>query len=203
MPAAAAHAIPFLLELLASDAVPERERILCLLGEVAAARGGEARAAREAVRTGIDLHLRLLGDRDARIRAGAAHVLARLSDLAAGLEPRLRDALRAERDPLVRAGFLLCFGEWPRVEPETRAALEGALRNAGDERERAAAAVSLVRLGHGHPLPEALDLLERLPDDEAGDRRVTGRGRPRRIRPRSPTRARRRRARPPSRPAAG
>jgi hypothetical protein len=99
---ATAYAVPFLLELSEADAVPDRDRILRLLGDVVRASAPNAedgepsdepqrgkpdvqeqietelawvRQARTAVWKGLDLYLRLLNDDDRQLRCGAAYVL--------------------------------------------------------------------------------------------------------------------------------
>jgi Leucine-rich repeat (LRR) protein len=110
---ATAHAVPFLLELSDADAVPDRDRILRLLGDIvrasAPADGGDdfddeehgspdvqeqieteltwVRQARTAVWRGLDLYLRLLDDDDRQLRCAAAYVLSFLAHFAAAEIP--------------------------------------------------------------------------------------------------------------------
>jgi Leucine-rich repeat (LRR) protein len=112
---ATAYAVPFLLELSDADAVPDRDRILRLLGDIvrASAPADEredfddddegpgkpdvqeqieteltwVRQARTAVWRGLDLYLRLLDDDDRQLRCAAAYVLSFLAHFAAAEIP--------------------------------------------------------------------------------------------------------------------
>jgi hypothetical protein len=120
---ATAHAVPFLLDLVADPATPGRADLLGLLGRLAvgddeqwlpeqrpAAAGVAAEVVLDtyaAVRAGVPLLGELLGDADPAVRTGAAYLLAWFPDDAARTLPAL--AVLAQRDdhaPAVAAALL-------------------------------------------------------------------------------------------------
>jgi hypothetical protein len=143
---ATAYAVPFLLQLAANPRVPDRAE---LVGFLAALANGMANArsdadrARQAVSKGRQLFLDLLVGPDRLLRAAAAHVIARVPEM--DCHGAICSALGQEQDSLARAGMLIALGESNTDTHGVRAALQAALTCTA-ERERLAAAISLVRI---------------------------------------------------------
>lgn len=133
---ASAHAVPFLIALLAGDSAADRAGVLVLLGELA--RGSSyrdvhdrprpdpaddpdfhaelarelswVRAARAAVEAGVPEYLRQLHDPDQRIRQAAAFVLGGCTGRADEAAPALRSAFAASPDGSDGFGLALRLG---------------------------------------------------------------------------------------------
>ncbi|WP_337176921.1 hypothetical protein [Paludisphaera sp.] len=133
---ASAHAVPFLIELLADDSTADRAGVLCLLGELATGSsyldvhqdvipdlastlgfheklGRErswVRATLEAVEAGVPEYIRLLEARDRRIRMAAAHALGACVGRADEAAQALRSAFAARPDESERFNLTLRLG---------------------------------------------------------------------------------------------
>jgi hypothetical protein len=131
---ATAHAVPFLVELLATPAIAGKAELLSLLHALATGRSyrdvhqhldfyhvertteayqvqlrkelEDVRAARAAVVAGTPTYVRLLAARTPGVRTAAAHLLSECAERAAETEPLLRARLAAEADAGARAGLL-------------------------------------------------------------------------------------------------
>lgn len=155
---ASAHAVPFLLEMVQSPTMPQRDWLLGFLGDCARAERlpGAVEKTHAAVRAGREVYETLLLDPDPMVRAGAVFVVAALPET----ESRVLAAAHAEQHPLARAGMVLILGQQQPLTPETRRFLEASLRDAKDARERLAAAAALAT-ALGPKLPgDARELLE-------------------------------------------
>lgn len=118
---ATAYAIPFLLELLANNAVQCRDEILLDLAYLA--RGGlkdytpEAydwvNNAHKAVAQGLNVYLNLLEDTDPNVRKYVPFVLSSLEELAFSIIPVLDRYLLKENDPQAKANLVLYLASQP------------------------------------------------------------------------------------------
>ncbi len=123
---ATAFAVPFLIDLLQSPCTPDRISIATLLGLIARGRSyhevhnpaKEADVARElvwvknardAVRGGIEVYLRLLAEDSCQLRLAAAHLLACFPEEVHRTRQPLLDSLTAESQTDARAVFGLAL----------------------------------------------------------------------------------------------
>jgi len=135
-------AVPFLLELLEDRTTPEKDRILILLQVIADSVPDVVRlrdkvtkslptdsllarpihwyvlASYLAVEQGYALYCRLLNDKEAALRIGAAFVLGRLINRRPDVSATLMQATETERDNRVRAAFLLALMDLVEGLPE-------------------------------------------------------------------------------------
>lgn len=135
---ATAHAVPFLVGLVANQGVEERHEILVLLSHLAAGNSyhdvhqhsiffeerkgdpaleatietelGWVRQARDAVARGIEAYLGCLDDPGPEVRSAAAYVLATIPDHARDSLGPIRARAAQEHDPCAKASLLLCLG---------------------------------------------------------------------------------------------
>lgn len=148
---ATAYAVPFLIELLGSEQIKDREWLLLLLEGLAggssrhAADGDDwAKLTHEAVALGIPLYLDLLQNTSPNVRTTAALVLSRFPEHAGITLPRLRQSLRGEPSRDAQASLLLCLGKLRDSDAATGEALDAGLRCGRDDPRRLAAALGLV-----------------------------------------------------------
>ncbi|MFF4910272.1 HEAT repeat domain-containing protein [Streptomyces sp. NPDC001260] len=114
--------LPFLLALVASEAVPERGGIVELLvsiGQEGEERvGDDTRAmARAAVRAGAEVFVRLTRDPDPEVRRAAAGALVRFLDAPARVLALVRERLTVERDDRVLLALAEALGVFTRRHP--------------------------------------------------------------------------------------
>ncbi|MFE0522692.1 HEAT repeat domain-containing protein [Streptomyces sp. NPDC058954] len=114
--------LPFLLALVASEAVPERGGIVELLvsiGQEGEERvGDDTRAmARAAVRAGAEVFVRLTRDPDPEVRRAAAGALVRFLDAPARVLALVRERLTVERDDRVLLALAEALGVFARRHP--------------------------------------------------------------------------------------
>ncbi|MFI8228398.1 HEAT repeat domain-containing protein [Streptomyces sp. NPDC085900] len=114
--------LPFLLALVASEAVPERGGIVELLvsiGQEGEERvGDDTRAmARAAVRAGAEVFVRLTRDPDPEVRRAAAGALVRFLDAPARVLDLVRERLTVERDDRVLLALAEALGVFARRHP--------------------------------------------------------------------------------------
>jgi hypothetical protein len=169
---ATAYAVPFLIDLAADPATPDRIGILELLASIATGSSNldvhgpmtaqtdfeEEKAreldwvsdARSAVARGFDTFLALTAE-GGDVAYAAAHVLAQLPERAPEVASRLRAMLASESRSNYRAGLLLLLGQTGDRSDETITGLCAALTESHFA-QRSAAALSMVRLGL-RPLP--------------------------------------------------
>src|SRR5262245_38197219 len=151
---ASSYAVPFLVEIAAVPTMTRRDEILGLIGALADGHSylavhaqpnlkfaeffrqkpdfeqrleselANVRRTRSAVFEHRDIFCRLLRDAVPMVRAGAAHVLSRFPECVSELGPLLRQAARAEVDPLGLAGMLWCLGALKDASPEAVAILD-------------------------------------------------------------------------------
>ena len=116
---ASTAAVPFLIALLAHDALEGREHILELLAGIAVhqpdgclVNGAFAwrSEAWDAVLAGAPAYVRLLGAADPQVRTAAAHLLSFLAPPAPSTLDALRSALAAEPDRRARSSLILALG---------------------------------------------------------------------------------------------
>lgn len=173
---ATAYAVPFLIELLESDNVPEKNEILVLLGSLASSFDSYPQAihqkqAHEAVACGVKIYVILLDHDDPDVRVGAAYTLFCLPECAPEVQPILQRHLESEGNQHVRASLLLCMWSFsPNLLREYHRLFQERMKA---ERESAlvklAAAVALIRSTEdAHSLsPEAMQtVIEAIPHPE-------------------------------------
>ncbi|MER8006873.1 HEAT repeat domain-containing protein [Streptomyces sp. NPDC094149] len=114
--------LPFLLALVANEAVPERGGIVELL--VSIGQDGEERVgddtramARAAVRAGAEVFVRLNQDPDPEVRRAAAGALVRFLDAPARVLGLVRERLTVERDDRVLLALAEALGVFARRHP--------------------------------------------------------------------------------------
>ncbi|MGI5242318.1 hypothetical protein [Dactylosporangium sp. CA-139066] len=176
---ATAPAVPFLLELAADSATPDRGQLVDFLefvatgdgqptwrrypiGELRAAGPSSALAAYDAVAEGVPLFAALVGDADAEIAVPAAQALAVFPEHAGRSSAALADAADDDEAPVALATMaLLGLGA---VAPAGTGAYDEILRRRmrdDDGGVRWAAALAAARLRRPGLLPEALAELRR------------------------------------------
>jgi hypothetical protein len=190
----AAHAIPFLIDLVRGDVTADRVDIIVDLlvwfGEMgqdtlwkeknppkdvhgfnpatkqpilirAINDRPAARKAREALRTGFEVYLRLLVRSDGAVRCAAAYALAHYPELADTHGPPIRAAARVETDPVLRAGLMLSLGYLRDTSADARGLLEKAVQTGNSAEERLTAAVALAHIYGCQASDQAIDLLQK------------------------------------------
>ena len=142
---ASAYAVPFLLELVQSPSVGERDQILALLANLAQgnsylevhgplseemrrqpnyaedlAREQEGvKQARAAVEEGLPIYLSLLEAPEPEVRMAAADTLADFPERSAQISPVLQACLERETDAPARASLQECLSALSESEPDT------------------------------------------------------------------------------------
>ena len=114
---ASSAVVPFLVELATDSTTPGPENFLFALAEISA--DPENQSPHNFVAEVLPTLFPFLEHSTPAMRAGAAHVLAQLSEKAETIAPALRAAFHRESLPLLRAGFLLCLGKTADSTPET------------------------------------------------------------------------------------
>ena len=171
---AGARAVPFLLEMLAAPATPDRAELLRLVvalavgdddrwlpggSPLAPAHAPDAPPSRRAVAEGVPLYLSLLDDPQAPVRKAAAYALGWFPERAAAAVPGLTWAALDE-DESVAATAVLSLGLAGADDPLAAKAAEAAF-DGSRETVRGAAAIALARL-HGPTVqPAVLEELSR------------------------------------------
>ena len=154
---ATAFAVPFLVELSASQSTPCRSEILMLLASIATGvprlrpPGGSRRKesphvnrARQEVVRHESIFVKLLHDGDVKVRAGAAHVLGSFPERASSYSAPLREAILHESNDLMRAGMLLCLGSLRDSSENSIQLLEQKFRSSAQRTEQTAAAIAIA-----------------------------------------------------------
>ncbi|MFJ9820799.1 HEAT repeat domain-containing protein [Streptomyces sp. NPDC101151] len=185
--------VPFLCSLAGREAVPDRGCIVELLVSIGA-ESGDARA-REAVRTGSEVFVSLLGDPDAGVRRVTAGAVVRFLDDPARVLDLLRQRIPVERDGRVLLALTEALGLFvhrhPAHAPDAVELLTAQSAPPFDPGLRLAALGQLALAAPGRPpadlVPTAVRLLRdrsarraRVPDRSGHDSLV---GRLRRLRP--------------------
>ncbi|RAL24198.1 HEAT repeat domain-containing protein [Thermoflavimicrobium daqui] len=137
---AAARAVPFLLELLEYESVPDRHQILIYLVHLANGtsyfeefdldeefyegvkfnRDNDwVKETHLAVRKGIPVYTQLLNHPNAKIRNAAAYVLGEIGEQTEEVRSQLRSLLQTEKDEVVKASILLSLGDLRDKHPQT------------------------------------------------------------------------------------
>ncbi len=182
---ATAYAVPFLIELLGSGRIKDREWLLLLLNSLATGSSYRAvhgnassredprefegarereldwvRQAHEAVGDGIPSYLNLLQNTSPNVRTAAALVLSCFPERAELTLPRLRQRLHGEPRRDVQASILLCLGALRDSEASTSKALAEAARRRRDDPRRLAAALSLLWRDKDEAPPAAIRVVQ-------------------------------------------
>jgi hypothetical protein len=182
--AATLYAVPFLLELLNTPEVQDKQEILDLLASIAEgafpiaemrADGVRVDLDREevahwnqrthaAVRAGRDLYLRLLSDHAIELRRSTLRVLVRgFASDAEQVVPEIRRRCARETDRTLRACLLRCLSMFAPVDDETRALVTHTRMEAADPVARLAATSVLARVdGERAPTGVETDLVHAL-----------------------------------------
>jgi tetratricopeptide (TPR) repeat protein len=137
---ASAHAVPFLIKLLAYAGTPDKRAILQLLADLSEDDGvrtrgedREAKAAHDAVGAGLPLYLGLLVvNNEPQLRDAAITVLAAFPERSAESVPTLQAALAAEQDRLTRVSLFWALGRVMDSSTEAQAYFEATLTHTQD-----------------------------------------------------------------------
>ncbi len=183
---ASAYAVPFLIELLENETVPERHELMNLLAHLA--RGdayhrqhwryySEARRkepgfqrelakqvswvnrTHEVVREGLPVYVSLLAHPDRQLSMSAAYLLAHLPERRQDILPILVTTLQQAEDQCIRASLLLSLGKLAGDETEVSRLLEDTLRSELSALLQFAAALALVRRGSPATPQRAVEVL--------------------------------------------
>ncbi|TCS93624.1 HEAT repeat domain-containing protein [Hazenella coriacea] len=180
---AATLAVPFLIELIESESVPDRHRILIYLVDLANAtcyleesfeeddwdedfypegiqlnkEKDWVKETRSAVQKGLPIYTKLLHSPKPMIRSAAAYVLGNI-----GVQPTeairfLRVLLQTEQDPLVQASILLSLNHLKDNHPETISFMNASIQTGTSSLISIVATLALLRINSNHS--KAIQLL--------------------------------------------
>jgi tetratricopeptide (TPR) repeat protein len=162
---ATAHAVPFLIKLLAYPGTPDRTGILYLLAAIAESGGSAsgdptAKAAHDAVSAGLGLYLDLLDPAHSQeLRAAAIATLTAFPERSAQSVSRLQAALAMERDAQTRLWLLWALGQVMDESEEANAYFADIVSRTADPDLAFLAAAALAgRTGEATP-PRAVEAL--------------------------------------------
>ncbi|MBA4492842.1 HEAT repeat domain-containing protein [Paenactinomyces guangxiensis] len=172
---ATALAVPFLLELIESEAVPERDKILNYLVDLANATwyfeqeweeseleeeyyGTEIKLNKEknwveetrlAVKKGIPIYRKMLTHSNPKIRSAAAYVLGNIGTQTEEVLKQLRGLLHTEQEPLVKASIILSLSKLRDQNSQTLAFMNQFIQE-GYSLIGIASAIAILRCDPNH-----------------------------------------------------
>lgn len=181
---ASAHAVPFLIELLESASVADKDQILVLLAHLAKGTSYHdvhqhlplfrnqalttdwkeriqrelawVRSTTAAVNAGKPVYIGLISHPDSVVREAAAYLLASFTSPSPELARRLWSEYQRETDDRVKTSILLAFGILAEPTVSNRDLVLSVLDGARERSVELAAALSLIRLAPGEVPAEVL-----------------------------------------------
>ena len=175
-------AVPFLIELLADEAVPGKDGILELLAELATGSSywdahqqlslfadkrnepgfqetleeelGWVRNTRTSIYEGTELYLRLLHHNEAAVRTACAYLLACYPENATQSLPEIHQTFQIEEDGLAQSSMLMTIATLGKDQPQYLSLLLNALTTSQSGVVKIVSAMELARLTRDKAVPE-------------------------------------------------
>lgn len=171
-------AVQFLIELLQSDSIQDKDQLLLLLAYVARgnsytdveqdATESEEQSSQEpewlqnahnAVAAGVPVYLDLLEHEEPIVRTCTAYTLSSFKEHTCAIIPRLHSCINTEEDELAKSSMLLCLGAVAENNAACQRLLTEMIKDQPSALVKLAASMALARLAKENTPAEALHVL--------------------------------------------